>query len=81
MKMESEESKSKIVSPEIKATEPAKSASPADKVGNGKVEMKDGRPHFAPGKAEDAKSAPRKICLSSTIWIHLPTSRNRQMMK
>lgn len=55
--MESEESKSKIVSPEIKATEPAKSASPADKVGNGKVEMKAGRPHFAPGKAEDAKSA------------------------
>ncbi|MCX6762515.1 MAG: hypothetical protein NT093_01905 [Candidatus Moranbacteria bacterium] len=39
-----------IVSPEIKATEVDKSASPADKVGNGKVEMKDGKPHFTPGE-------------------------------
>ena len=28
-----------------------------EKIGNGKVEMKDGRPHFVPGKPEEKKSA------------------------
>lgn len=39
----------KLVSPEIKSARPVE-----EKVGNGKVEMKDGRPHFAPGKKESA---------------------------
>ena len=48
--LEAEEKEVAIVSPEIKAEEPAE-----QKVGNGKVEMKGGRPHFVPGKTEEKK--------------------------
>jgi len=40
-----------IVSPEIKPEEQEEVKE--EKVGNGKVEMKDGRPHFVPGKTEE----------------------------
>jgi len=55
--VEIEESKSEIVSPEIKPEESEKSASAkatADKIGGGKVDLIDGRPHFVPGKKEAA---------------------------
>jgi len=47
---ETREDKSAIVSPEIKLTTP-----PVEKVGKGKVEMKDGRPHFVPGETSEKK--------------------------
>ncbi|HLM83736.1 MAG TPA: hypothetical protein VK254_00800 [Candidatus Bathyarchaeia archaeon] len=50
---EVEEEKATIVSPEIKAEEPAE----VKKAGKGKVEMIDGRPHFVPNKMEGAKSS------------------------
>jgi hypothetical protein len=56
--IETEESESEIVSPEINPVEESvKSASAettADKVGEGKVDLIDGRPHFVPGKKEAA---------------------------
>lgn len=55
MEMEMEEAA--IVSPEIKPEEVDKSAfakATADKVGEGKVELIDGKPHFVPGKKESA---------------------------
>ncbi|MCX6766383.1 MAG: hypothetical protein NT170_01195 [Candidatus Moranbacteria bacterium] len=62
--IEIEESKSAIISPEIKP-ESASSADKApieEKIGNGKVEMKDGRPHFVPGKTDEKKSvAPENL--------------------
>ena len=55
--MEVEKDESNIVSPEMKPAEMDKSASSADKVGQGKVELIDGRPHFVPEKTGDTKSA------------------------
>jgi hypothetical protein len=46
--IEINESISDIVSPEIKMTESVEDKE--KKIGNGKVEMKDGKPHFAPGE-------------------------------
>jgi hypothetical protein len=43
-----------IVSPDIKPVEVDKFVSLVDKVGNGKVEMKDNKPHFVPGEKESA---------------------------
>ena len=57
--VEIEEKESSIVSPEIKL-ESASSADKApveEKIGKGKVEMKDGRPHFVPGKTDEKKSS------------------------
>jgi len=45
-----------IISPEIKSAEPA-AEEKKQKIGGGKVEMKDGRPHFAPGEKTEEKSA------------------------
>jgi hypothetical protein len=55
--VEIEESESEIVSPEIKPEESEKLASSADKIGNGKVDLIDGRPHFVPGNKDEKKSA------------------------
>jgi len=60
--VEIKEKKSSIVSPEIKPEIIAESVSltykkKEEKIGNGKVEMKDGRPHFVPGKPEEKKSS------------------------
>jgi hypothetical protein len=55
--IETEESEIVIVSPEIKPEESEKSVSAkvtVDKVGEGKVDLIDGRPHFVPGKKEAA---------------------------
>ena len=44
-----------IISPEIKPTEETKEKD--TKIGNGKMEIKGGKPHFAPGEKTGAKSA------------------------
>lgn len=61
-KVETEESEVVIVSPEIKPeilVEPASSADKEkeQKIGGGKVDLIDGRPHFVPGKPKEKKSS------------------------
>jgi hypothetical protein len=46
---------SAIVSPEIRPAESDEKKE--EKIGNGKVEMKDGKPHFAPGEKTEEKPA------------------------
>jgi hypothetical protein len=50
--VEIEETKSEIVSPEIKPEVPAEEKE--QKIGGGKVDLINGRPHFVPGKKESA---------------------------
>jgi hypothetical protein len=68
--IEIEKIDSNIISPEIKPEEPTEPALSADeeKIGSGKIDLIDGRPHFVPGKTEeklassvDKSSAPENL--------------------
>jgi len=69
---EVEEDKSDIVSPEIKPEESEEEKE--QKIGGGKVEMKDGKPHFVPGKTEAApENLPFVDELNSSANIQEPS--------